>query len=249
MELNKRKYKKSQVEDLIIKAKEEFAEELSLSKEKVVELIKQNKKLSLELEEYKNKEALINSAIVRAEQTANEIEKIACCSYYDVGRMFSLIADINISDYIRKRRLTLAGAELKRGNVKVIDVALKYEYDAPVSFARAFQSFHGFNPSSVNNSEAVLNAFPRLIWQISVKGVMDALKIEKLTINGKEYDADYFVLLASQARILKDDFEELEDLLISIDVGNINNCTSNNTTVCELFELYKINKGAIEYER
>jgi hypothetical protein len=81
LELNKRKYKKSQVEDLIIKAKEEFAEELSLSKEKVVELIKQNKKLSLELEEYKNKEALINSAIVRAEQTANEIEKIACEKY------------------------------------------------------------------------------------------------------------------------------------------------------------------------
>ena len=121
----------------------------------------------------------------------DEIEKIACCSYYDVGRMFSLIADINISDYIRKRRLTLAGAELKRGNVKVIDVALKYGYDSPVSFARAFQAFHGFNPSSVNNSEAVLNVFPRLVWQISVKGVMDALKIEKLTINGKEYAADY----------------------------------------------------------
>lgn len=121
----------------------------------------------------------------------DEIEKIACCSYYDVGRMFSLIADINISDYIRKRRLTLAGAELKRGNVKVIDVALKYGYDSPVSFARAFQSFHGFNPSSVNNSEAVLNVFPRLVWQISVKGVMDTMNIEKMLIDGKEYDSVY----------------------------------------------------------
>ena len=46
----------------------------------------------------------------------DEIAKIACCSYYEVGRMFSLIADISISDYIRKRRLTLAGAELKNDN-------------------------------------------------------------------------------------------------------------------------------------
>ena len=72
----------------------------------------------------------------------DEIAKIACCSYYEVGRMFSLIADISISDYIRKRRLTLAGAELKNDNAKVIDVALKYGYDSPVSFARAFQAFH-----------------------------------------------------------------------------------------------------------
>lgn len=69
------------------------------------------------------------------------IEKIACCSYYDIGRIFSLIADINISDYVRKRRLTLAGAELKYDNAKVIDVALKYGYDSPVSFARHFNLF------------------------------------------------------------------------------------------------------------
>ncbi|MBR6514411.1 MAG: helix-turn-helix transcriptional regulator [Clostridia bacterium] len=121
-----------------------------------------------------------------------EIEKIACCSYYDVGRMFSLIADINISDYIRKRRLTLAGAELKNNDVKVIDVALKYGYDSPVSFARAFQAFHGFNPSVANKSEAVLNVFPRLVYQIRVKGVMDPIYKEKMIINGKEYQASCF---------------------------------------------------------
>ncbi|MBO5211880.1 MAG: helix-turn-helix domain-containing protein [Clostridia bacterium] len=120
------------------------------------------------------------------------IEKIACCSYYDIGRIFSLIADINISDYVRKRRLTLAGAELKYDNAKVIDVALKYGYDSPVFFARAFQSFHGFNPSLANKSGAVLNVFPRLAYQISVKGVMDVLNKDKITINGKEYEASYF---------------------------------------------------------
>jgi len=86
-----------------------------------------------------------------------EIERLACCSYFDVGRIFSLIAGINISDYIRKRKLTLAGTELKRDHAKVIDIAQKYGYDSPVSFARAFQAFHGFNPSIANKEEAILN--------------------------------------------------------------------------------------------
>ncbi len=121
-----------------------------------------------------------------------KIAKIACCSYYDVGRIFSLIADINISDYVRKRRLTLAGAELKYNNAKVIDVALKYGYDSPISFARAFQSFHGFNPSLANKCDAVLNVFPRLVYQICVKGVLDVMNKDRITINGKGYEASYF---------------------------------------------------------
>ena len=56
------------------------------------------------------------------------IARIACCSYYDVGRMFSLVAGLSISDYIRNRRLALAGEELKHNNARVIDVALKYQY-------------------------------------------------------------------------------------------------------------------------
>ena len=120
------------------------------------------------------------------------IEKIACCSYYDVGKIFSLIANINISDYIRKRRLTRAGVELKHNNAKVIDIALKYGYDSPVSFARAFQNFHGFNPSLANKRYSVLNVFPRLAYQICVKCVMDAMYRVKMTINGNEYEASYF---------------------------------------------------------
>lgn len=121
-----------------------------------------------------------------------EIARIACCSYYDVGRIFSLIAGINISDYIRKRRLTLAGVELKYHAARVIDVALKYGYDSPISFARAFQAFHGFNPSLADKSDSILHMFPRLIYQICVKEVLEIVKKEKITINGKEYEASYF---------------------------------------------------------
>ena len=121
-----------------------------------------------------------------------KIARIAGCSYFDVGRMFSLIAGVGISDYIRKRRMTLAGFELKYKDAKVIDVALKYGYDSPVSFSRAFQSLHGFNPSSADRNDAILNAFPRLVYQLQAKEVVDVIYKEPMLIDGKEYEACYF---------------------------------------------------------
>lgn len=120
------------------------------------------------------------------------VAQIAGCSYFDVGRMFSLIAGVCISDYIRKRRMTLAGFELKYQDAKVIDVALKYGYDSPVSFARAFQSLHGFNPRFADKNDAILNVFPRLVYQIQAKELLDVIYNETMTIDGKEYVASYF---------------------------------------------------------
>ena len=65
-----------------------------------------------------------------------ELARIACCSAYNFSRMFSFITDISLSEYIRRRRLTLAAIELQTGGVKVVDLALKYGYDSPVSFSR-----------------------------------------------------------------------------------------------------------------
>ena len=77
----------------------------------------------------------------------NHLAGIAYSSLYDFQRMFMFIAEISIAEYIRKRRLTLAGLDLRHNNAKVIDAALKYGYDSPVSFARAFQAFHGVTRS------------------------------------------------------------------------------------------------------
>ena len=120
------------------------------------------------------------------------IARIACCSYYDAGRMFSLVTGLSLSDYIRKRRLALAGEELKRSGVRVIDVALKYRYDSPVSFSRAFQKFHGFAPSLAHKDCAILQPFPRLVYQIRVKEVQEMIRKDVLCIGGKEYEAAYF---------------------------------------------------------
>ncbi|HWI62855.1 MAG TPA: AraC family transcriptional regulator [Symbiobacteriaceae bacterium] len=96
--------------------------------------------------------------------------KIAGCSEYHFRRMFSSLAGIPISEYVRRRRLTLAAQELAGGSAKVIDVAVKYQYDSPDAFARAFQAQHGFAPSQARREGSLLNAFTRMTFQLSIKG-------------------------------------------------------------------------------
>lgn len=74
------------------------------------------------------------------------ISRIAGCSPYHYQRMFSLIAEITLGEYIRKRRLTMAAYELQNKEVSVIETALKYGYDSPTAFTRAFSKFHGGRP-------------------------------------------------------------------------------------------------------
>ena len=113
------------------------------------------------------------------ELNVNNLAGIACCSAYDFQRAFSFAAGMSIAEYIRKRRLTLAGAELCRNGIKVIDAALKYGYDSPVSFARAFQAFHGIKPSEVKKSDGLVKKFPRMKFQIYMKEVNEMKIIEK----------------------------------------------------------------------
>lgn len=98
------------------------------------------------------------------------LARIACCSAYNFYRMFSFITDISLTEYIRRRRLTLAAIELQSSNIKVIDLALKYGYDSPVSFSRAFQTLHGVTPTEARANGVVLKAYPRISFQISIKG-------------------------------------------------------------------------------
>ena len=100
-----------------------------------------------------------------------KLAQIAHCSTYNFQRMFSFVTDISVGEYVRRRRLTLAALELQYENKKIIDVALKFGYDSPVSFARAFQAVHGINPSEAKRSNISLKAFPKLTFQITIKGV------------------------------------------------------------------------------
>lgn len=100
----------------------------------------------------------------------NQVAKFACCSTYHFQRMFSFITDVSLSEYIRRRRLTLAAFELQNSKVKVIDTAIKYGYESSEAFSRAFKKMHGIMPVSVHNMGVNLKAYPRMSFHISIKG-------------------------------------------------------------------------------
>lgn len=109
-----------------------------------------------------------------------EAAKITLCSVYQFQRMFSYVLGVSLSEYIRRRRLTLAAFDLQTKTNKVIDVAMKYGYETPESFSRAFQNMHGITPSSVHNAGIKLKAYPRISFQIKLKGAAEMnYRIEK----------------------------------------------------------------------
>lgn len=96
--------------------------------------------------------------------------RLAACSLFHFQRMFTYIAGIPLGEYLRRRRMTQAALELSCENAKVIDLAIRYGYDSPTAFNRAFQSVHGMPPSRAKDSGVRLTAYPRISFTLSVKG-------------------------------------------------------------------------------
>ncbi|WP_330577850.1 helix-turn-helix transcriptional regulator [Alkaliphilus pronyensis] len=100
----------------------------------------------------------------------DQVAKISLTSKFHYQRLFHMITGITVAEYVRKRRLTLAAQMLATSNAKVIDVALKYGYQSPEAFTKAFYRIHGINPSEVRDKGIVLKAYPRLSFQLQIKG-------------------------------------------------------------------------------
>lgn len=98
---------------------------------------------------------------------SREISQIAGCSFGFFQKVFSYMNGISFSNYVRARKLTLAGYDLKSTNLKVIDISYKYGYDSPTSFTKAFQQFHGLSPKEVRSENAELRIVPKM--QVSFK--------------------------------------------------------------------------------
>ncbi len=99
-----------------------------------------------------------------------EIAKQSFSSSYHFQRVFSILCGYTLGEYIRNRRLSLAGNELAADKAKVIDVALKYGYESPDSFTKAFQRFHGIAPSAARESGVVLRSFTKLTVRVILAG-------------------------------------------------------------------------------
>lgn len=109
-----------------------------------------------------------------------ELAKIACCSTYHFQRMFAYMAEVPLSEYIRRRRMSKAAVDLQGDTEKIVDIAFKYGYDSPTAFNRAFQSVHGIAPSLVKKEGVNVKAFPPISFKITIKGAEEMdYRIEK----------------------------------------------------------------------
>lgn len=98
------------------------------------------------------------------------IARECAMSEYELSNLFHSLTGMTIKEYIRKRRLTLAGLELQSSNDKIIDIAIKYGYDSADSFRRAFAAQHSVVPSEAKSKNTTLNIYPPLSFEIKVKG-------------------------------------------------------------------------------
>lgn len=103
---------------------------------------------------------------INADDVANHV----CISPFYFQKGFSMLCGYTIMEYIRNRRLALAGGELATSDIKIIDIALKYGYDSPDSFTKAFTRFHGITPSMVKKDESTIKSFAPLKIKISMEG-------------------------------------------------------------------------------
>ena len=99
-----------------------------------------------------------------------EIAKGMGISVFHFQRLFSFLTGVPIAEYIRCRRMSLAGFEIKKSNLKIIDIALKYRYESHSSFSRAFQLFHGVTPSEVRNKGKEIRIYSPIYLNIAIRG-------------------------------------------------------------------------------
>ncbi len=108
-----------------------------------------------------------------------ELAKILLVNEYTLHRIFSFVTNITLAEYIRKRRLSMAAIELLENNEKVLDVAIKYQYDSGEAFARAFKKMMGFLPKEIHKNKNNIKYFPTLTFE-ELSDEPKEFKFEKL---------------------------------------------------------------------
>ncbi|MBZ4321322.1 AraC family transcriptional regulator [Streptomyces huiliensis] len=101
---------------------------------------------------------------------AAALARIAATSEYHLRRMFSALAGMPLSEYVRRRRLTVAGAEVLAGRATLLEIAVRYGYGSGEAFARAFRAVHGVGPGEARRTGAALVSQPRLSFRLTVEG-------------------------------------------------------------------------------
>lgn len=116
------------------------------------------------------------------------VGKAFCSLAYYFQRGFNMLCGVTVGEYIRRRRLSIAGNELALGKRRIIDVALDCGYDSPDSFAKAFTRFHGVTPSAAGKGGAAVRSYAPLKIKLTLEGgyMMDykIMKKDSFTVKG-----------------------------------------------------------------
>jgi AraC family transcriptional regulator len=166
-----------------------------------------------------------------------KVAQLACCSEYHFRRMFSFLSGMSLSEYIRRRRLSQAALELRHNNLKVIDVAIKYGYDSPDAFSRAFQALHGVTPTEAKVDGVVLKAIPPMTFQLIIQGEneMDYRIVQK--------EAFFIIGIKKQVTLLYEGVNpEITEMWKSLSENDIHELKSLST-----IEPYGLVSGSINF--
>lgn len=148
---------------------------------------------------------------ITEELTIEGIAKQAMVSPFYFQKGFSMLCGFTVGEYIRCRRLALAGSELVSSDRKIIDIALKYGYDSPDSFTKAFTRFHGATPTSVRKGETMIKSFASLKIKLTLEGgyTMDykIVKKDQFTIIGVSKVFKYDEAVIEVPKLWADYFE------------------------------------------
>lgn len=149
------------------------------------------------------------------------IATVACCSKYHFHRMFFASFKVTCAEYVRSRKLSLAAVELMSTNKSVLDIALKYGYESPNAFARAFRKMHGINPSDARRSSTTLSTCSRISFPLKSQNGENMnykiVKIPEFPIIGKSkgFEFEEFVKLGAKfwkEYVNSEDYQKLANL-------------------------------------
>lgn len=137
-----------------------------------------------------------------------ELAKIIGTSSYTLQRIFVFLTGITLTDYIRKRRLSRAAEELLSTNIKIIDLALKYQYDSPISFSNAFKKMHGISPQNLRKKQLALKSFPKIKFNPTIEK-MEELEYKIINFeNQKFYGITTGVIKRNNSSAIKNLFDK-----------------------------------------
>lgn len=152
-----------------------------------------------------------------------DLAKIIGTSSYTLQRIFAFLTGITLTEYIRKRRLSKAGEELLSTNIKIIDLAIKYQYDSPISFSNSFKKMHGISPQTLRKNNLRLKTFPKIEFKPTTD-IIEELEYRVINLNKQKlYGITTGIIQETNSKAIRDLFDKSrEEKILNFIIENSN---------------------------